>query len=149
MIIGAIALGVAVILTWVMFDSKNSMLGFPCVIFYAVAGGGWYEESTEAWDMEYLMFFSCMGMAIFAALGMWGLHKKGMPLEGEGRWLDEELFMDEGRERRKTEKLATEFYGDDIKEYDDFYPDEMIGKPSKRSQGVQDRARARREKYRS
>ena len=88
---------VAVALTCAMFATKNVMLGFPCVIFWAIAGGQAYTLSVATWDIYYFMFIgSVLGMAIFSALAMYGLRKKDLapPDIGEGKYIDEDGSLD-------------------------------------------------------
>jgi len=94
-------LAITLVLTWVMFQTKNMMLGFPCVMFWAITGGYCYTQSTATWDIWYLLFFaSTFGMTIFCALAMYGLRTKkeeqeeGDQLIDEGG--DETQFIDEG-----------------------------------------------------
>jgi len=94
-------LAIAVALTFVMFLSHQMMLGFPCVIFWAIMGGYCYTQSTATWDIWYFLFFaSAIGMTIFCAFAMYGLRTKkeeateGNQLIDEGK--DETRFIDEG-----------------------------------------------------
>ena len=69
---------IATALTFVMFLSKNSMLGFPCVIFWAIFGAYCFTQSTIPWgDIYFYMFFaSAFGMTTFCALAAFGLREK-------------------------------------------------------------------------
>jgi len=123
-----IALG----LTIAMFHSRNMMLGFPCVIFWAILGGYAYTESTTAWgDWQYYLFFaSAFGMTIFCALAMYALRsKKEEKAEGDE-------YIDEGK--------------DDIRYIDEGSPSEgdnsEESKESKQTKRVRGRAKERREK---
>jgi len=94
-------LAITLVLTWAMFHTKNMMLGFPCVMFWAITGGYCYTQSTTTWDIWYLLFFaSTFGMTIFCAIAMYGLRTKkeeqeeGDQLIDEGK--DETQFIDEG-----------------------------------------------------
>jgi len=64
---------IAVALTWVMFQSKNPMLGFPCTIFWAILAGDAYQQSAATWDIYYFLFFGSAGMAIFSMFAAYGL----------------------------------------------------------------------------
>lgn len=123
---------VAVGLTAIMFISRQSMLGFPCVIFWAIAGGQGYLTSTVTWDIEYFIFFGCMGMTIFSAYAMYGLRERRDSIgeksleQGEGNFVDEK--------------------SDNGKIHDDLPPDSEIDgevRPSRRRQELQQRAAER------
>jgi hypothetical protein len=76
------------------------MLGFPCGIFWAVLGGHAYTLSTAIWDIEYLIFFSSMGMLIFCIFAAYGLRTKKEDLDEGDEYIDEGKddlkFIDEG-----------------------------------------------------
>lgn len=81
-------------LTMAMFHTKSMMLGFPCVIFWAILSGYAYGESTATWDWQYLLFFGSMGMVIFSAIAMYGLREKrdaigDKSMEHETGYIDE------------------------------------------------------------
>ena len=65
-------------LTVAMFATKQSMLGFPCTLFWLILGGYAFTESTTAWgDWQfYLGFGSIAGMAIFTTLVAYVLREK-------------------------------------------------------------------------
>ena len=86
------ALGViAVALTVAMFALRERMLGFPCVIFWAVLGAyAWGEVITPWGDIWFYMFFASFGMVIFSAIAQYGLREK---LDAIG---DEEMELGEG-----------------------------------------------------
>ena len=63
-------------LTIAMFSSKNSLLGFPSLIFWAILSGYSFQQSSTTWDWQYFLFFGSMGMVIFSALAMYGLRTK-------------------------------------------------------------------------
>jgi len=122
MAVGIILIALVILalgLTVVMFATREMMLGFPCVIFWAVLGGYAYTESTTAWgDWQYFLFFASMGMAIFCALAMYGLREKRDTIadeemeRGDGGYIDEEYwgeekdeFEPEKKERRRTREL--------------------------------------------
>jgi len=120
-----------------MFASKQAMLGFPCLIFWAIMGGYCYQESVATWDMYYFTFFGSFGMAIFCAFAAYALRTKKEEL-AEG---DE--FIDEGK--------------DDIKFIDegaseaapliDSYSESDGGKPRRISRGIRERASRRRARW--
>lgn len=87
-----IALGLlAVGLTVAMFVTKQPMLGFACVLFWAVIGGYAYTLSSTPWgDWQFLLSMSClMGMIPFCAFAAFGLRtKKEKKAEGD-QWMDE------------------------------------------------------------
>jgi len=91
---------IPVALTISMFQSKSFMLGFPCLIFWAILSGHFYQLSTTTWDIYYLAFFGSIGMAIFCAFAAYGLRTKkeekqvGDELIDEGK--DTTKFIDEG-----------------------------------------------------
>jgi len=124
----------AIVLTYAMFQSRQSMLGFPCLIFWAIMGGYCYQESTATWDMYYFTFFASFGMAIFCAFAAYGLRtKKEEAAEGD-------LYFDEGGD-------------DDVKFIDEGGKggDTEVGledeKPSRRTREVRDRANRRRTRW--
>ena len=96
----------AIVLTYAMFQSRQSMLGFPCLIFWAIMGGYCYQESTATWDMYYFTFFASFGMAIFCAFAAYGLRTKkeelaeGDPYIDEGK--DDVKFIDDPVSNRRT-----------------------------------------------
>ena len=85
--LGVLPLG----LTIAMFASKNSMLGFPCGIFWGILGGYAYSESIATWDTHYFLFFASMGMVIFTIFAAFALRKRDLdePAEDEGGYIDE------------------------------------------------------------
>ena len=122
-----IALG----LTMAMFHTRNMLLGFPCVIFWAVLGGYAYTESTVAWgDWQYYLFFACaFGMTIFCALSMYALREKRDTIA------DEEMGKGEG-------KFIDESKGEESSGSDNLEESEV----SERTKRVRGRAKKRREK---
>ena len=127
----------AVVLTYGMFQSRSSMLGFPCLIFWAILGGYCYQESTATWDIYYLLFFGSFGMAIFSAFAAFGLRTKKEEL-AEG---DE--FIDEGKEDIKFIDEGGKGGGEDTE--DESGPDGE--KPSRRTRDIRDRANKRRTRW--
>ncbi len=94
----ALALG----LTFTMFISKEIMLGWACVMFWAILGAYSYTLSEATWDIHYFLFFACMfGMVILCALGMNTLRTKkqeeevGEEFSDEGK--DDLHYIDEGK----------------------------------------------------
>ncbi len=123
----------SVALTCAMFATRNSMLGFPCLIFWAILGGDSYQLSAAAWDIYYLVFFASMGMAIFTGYAAFTLRKRDLNAPKKD-WLDSGKFIDEGRSKGDG-NLAEKSEGG--------YIDEETT-PSRRTQDLHDRADARR-----
>lgn len=116
---------ISVALTWAMFQSKSSMLGFPCAIFWAIFGADAYQQSTAVWDIYYLIFFGSFGMVIFTMFAAYGLRtKKEEAKEGD-------LYFDEGGDK-------------DVKFIDEGKDEDDEDKPSKRRAGIRLRADQRR-----
>ncbi len=90
----------AIVLTLAMFLSKQSMLGFPCTIFWAILGGYCYQHSTTTWDIYYLTFFGSIGVAIFCSFAAFALRTKKEELVEGDEYIDEGKddikFIDEG-----------------------------------------------------
>ena len=99
-LIGAIATA----LTWAMFSTRQSMLGFPAAIFWAVFGGDCYIHSTATWDIYFLLAFaSLLGMTFFSIYAAFGLREK------KDTGTDEDEFIDEkggGKEQYYGETKA-------------------------------------------
>ena len=95
---------IAVALTCSLFASKNPMLGFPCLIFWAIFGGQAYLLSTATWDIYYLTFFGGLGMAIFSPFAAYGLRTKKEELAAGEEYIDEGkddvVFIDEHTSKR-------------------------------------------------
>ncbi len=95
----AILGAIAVLLTCVMFLSKQMMLGFPSAMFWAIMAGYCYDQSLVTWDLYYLTFFASMGMVIFCVLAMYGLRTKKEEIKEGDALIDEELdnekYLDE------------------------------------------------------
>ncbi len=101
----AILAFVAVSLTFSMFLTKNMMLGFPCVIFWAVMGADAYTLSTAVWDIYYVMFFACtLGMTVFSALAMYGLR----PRDDVSPAMEEHTYIDE-KNKKETEPQEPDY----------------------------------------
>ncbi len=98
-------LAIAVVLTFTMFHTRQMMLGFPCVIFWAILGGHAYTLSTATWDVYYFLFFaSAFGMTVFCAMAMYGLRESKDTLEEEEKYIDEEKdtsrYIDENQSNK-------------------------------------------------
>ena len=87
-ILAVLALG----LTITMFIAKQSLLGFPSGIFWAISGAYAYQQYATVWDLWYLIFFASMGMLIFTIFAAFALRKKDLA----GPDADEGSFIDEG-----------------------------------------------------
>ena len=124
----------AVVLTYGMFSSRQSMLGFPCLIFWAILGGYCYQQSTVTWDIYYLMFFGSFGMAIFSAFAAYGLRTKKEELE-EG---DE--FIDEGADKDIR-------FIDEVGKKGSDEPVDGEEKPRRISRSIRERAEKRRSRW--
>jgi len=125
--------GIAAGFTATMFISRSSMLGFPCLIFWAIMGGYCYQESATTWDIYYLTFFGAFGMAIFCAFAAYALRTKKEEAE-EG-----DLYFDEGGD--KDVKFIDESgSGTDA-------TDEDGEKPSRRARSIRERANRRRTRW--
>ncbi len=125
---------VAVILTLVMFQSKNSALGFPCAIFWFLFGIQAYTLYAVMWDVYYCIFFaSCIGMTPFSAYIAFGLREKPGTDEVEDEVIQTEEPSDEDKEAGEEATGGVDDYG------------EPIVKSSKRTQALHERAKKRRE----
>ena len=106
MILGVVGF-IAVALTCTMFATKQMMLGFACVIFWAILGGYAYTISVYTWDPYYFIFFASFGMAIFCALAMYALRTKKEEEEEGDEFIDEGKddirYIDEGKEETEGE----------------------------------------------
>lgn len=115
---------IAVALTWAMFSSRQSMLGFPAAIFWLLFGADAYQNSVTMWDMYYFIFFaSSIGMSIFCMFAAYGLREK------KDVGTDEDEYIDETPEREH-------YYGESKKETtggDDLPSDKEMDAPSKPS----------------
>jgi len=110
------------------------MLGFPCLIFWAIMGGYCYQESAATWDLYYMTFFASFGMAIFCAFAAYGLRTPK-----EDKAIGDE-FIDEGKDDIK-------FIDEGKSEADpqiDSYSESDGDKPSRRSRELRERADKRR-----
>ena len=127
-LLGVLA-GIAVLLTCLMFATRQSMLGFACAIFWVITGAQAYTLSTEPWgDIYYYLFFaSAFGMTLFCILASFGLREKYDTIA------DEELERGEGEYISEGEEKTDSF-------------EESETKPSKRTQALRKRAEERRTK---
>ncbi len=121
-------IAIAVALTWIMFQTKSMMLGFPCVIFWAIMGGYCYTMSIYDWDIWYFLFFASFGMAIFSSIAMYGLRTKKEE-EEEG-----DQLIDEGGDKK------IRFIGEDE------FSENEAEETSRQVRTVRDRAERRRTK---
>jgi len=101
-VLGALALG----LTALMFITRSSILGFPCVIFWGLFGAYAYTQSAATWDLYYLLFIaSLLGMVPFTALAAYALR--------EGDVARTQSDIDDGAEREVSEEDYEDgFYGE-------------------------------------
>jgi len=121
---------IAVALTCAMFATRQAMLGFPCLIFWAIMSGYCYQESTATWDLYYLTFFGSIFMGIFCALAAFALRTK----KEESQEGDE--FIDEGK--------------DDVKFIDEGGKSDTGGeedKPRRTARNIRERAERRRARW--
>jgi len=121
----------AVGLTATMFATRQTMLGFPSGLFWAVLGGYIYTQSSTPWgDWQYFLFFASMGMLIFSIFAAFALRtKKGDMEEGD-------TFIDEGP--------------DDLKFVDEGGLDESVesgDKPRRGVRAIRERAEKRRKRW--
>ena len=79
----------ALTLTAAMFLSKQMMLGFPCLIFWAIASGQAYMLSAAVWDIYYFIFWGSIGMAIFSPFASFALRTKKENLQEGDEYIDE------------------------------------------------------------
>ena len=122
LVLGLIPLG----LTATMFVTKERMLGFPCVILWAIFGGYAYTLSAIPWGdiYYYLAIGSLLGMVIFTALSAFALREKRDTLADESMEKGEGKYIDEGKKEDNP-------WGEE-------------GKSSKRTEGIRERAKNRR-----
>ena len=91
------------ILTVVMFFTRNMMLGFPSAIFWGIFGGYAYMQSAETWDWQYILFFASMGMVIFSLFAAFALRRGDLtgPDGDKGKFFDE-VVAKRGKKKAKT-----------------------------------------------
>jgi hypothetical protein len=81
----------AAALTCAMFASRQSMLGFPAAMFWAMFGAYCYQQSTATWDMYFLIAFaSLLGMVFFCMYSAYGLRENN-----DQKGTDEDEYIDE------------------------------------------------------
>ena len=127
---------IAAALTWAMFASRQSMLGFPAAIFWMLFGADAYQNSVMMWDMYYFIFFaSSFGMSIFCMFAAYGLREK------KDVGTDEDEYIDEkggGKEQYYGEtKRESSNSGDDLPSDRDV---DSPAKPSWRTRMIRKRA---------
>lgn len=71
----------ALSLTITMFALRQAMLGFPCGIFWFLAGAYSYSISTHLWTDPYywLFFMFTLGMGLFTIFASFALRKSDIP----------------------------------------------------------------------
>jgi len=121
-------------LTIAMFLSRNMMLGFASAMFWAILGGYAYTLSEATWDIYYLLFFaSAFGMTILCILAAYALRERKDTATDKGEYIDEGKddirYIDEGKGEEGEESGEGKKSG-----------------VSKRTKGVRDRAKERRER---
>ena len=124
-------------LTVAMFLSKSMMLGFPCVIFWAVLGGYAYVESAGAWtDWQFFLAIGCLlGMVPFSAFAAYGLRTKKEDVA------DGDEFIDEGKDDVRFIDEKGNGAGEPVGVGIDT---EDSDRPSRHVQAIRDRAAKRR-----
>jgi len=123
-------------LTIAMFATRQMMLGFPCLIFWSILSGYFYQESTTTWDIYYLLFFGSIFMGIFCAYAAFALRtKKEVAHEGD-------LFFDEGGDN--DVRFIDE--GGSVKS-GDTETDDVSDKPGRRARDIRERAKRRRARW--
>jgi len=90
----------SILLTIGMLWSRRMMFGFPAGILWAVTGGFAYQIYTVTWDMWYITFFACFGMAIFCFIGMYVMRRGD--LSGPDKPKFGEYIDENGRRSRAT-----------------------------------------------
>lgn len=121
---------IAVMLTIAMFATRQMMLGFACVMFWAIFGGYAYTLSTATWDIYYLIFFAgAFGMTTFTAISAFALRERKDNKTDKGEYIDEGKGEDE------------RYLDDEPDRADDLSNDVDI---SERTRAVRERAEARR-----
>ena len=123
---------IAVSLTVVMFATKQAMLGFACVIFWALVGAQAYTLATTDWTdiYFYVAFASLLGMTTFCAFGAFGLREK------------RDSFADEDIDGETTEKA--DGFIDEGNKTDDAFSVDSHSKLSKHTKDLRKRAERRR-----
>ena len=122
----------AIALTYAMFVTRESMLGFPCGIFWGLSGGQAYTLHTTTWDMYYFLFFAAIGMLIFAIFAAFGLREKRDAIGDEEMEQGDDKDLIDGNTKAKASS--------------DIDAPEDKPEVSRVRQGVRERADARRGK---
>ena len=147
----------AVMLTLAMFQSKSSMLGFPCGIFWAILGGYAYTQTASFWpptDIYAFLGIACLlGMLPFSIFAAFGLRTKKEELADGDEFIDEGggdrdvKFIDEPDEYASPAKYKDYYdeYGEVRPKYRRKQVDEEV--INDRSRGVRERAAARRRRF--
>ena len=109
----ALYAGIATILLLVMFVMRNSMLGFPSGMFWAIAGAKAYTLSQTPWgDTFYFMFFASFGMTIFTIFAAYAVNRSDLEgpddLDKGGKFFDEKAESDLGYKQRPTRQQAVQ-----------------------------------------
>lgn len=101
---------IAMGLTCTMFATRQMMLGFACVMFWAILGAYAYTLSTTPWgDIWFYMFFACaFGMTTFCAIAMYGLRERRDTIADEDMELGEGGLIGEGEAEMGDEVLPGE-----------------------------------------
>lgn len=125
-------------LTYAMFHSRNSLLGFPSAIFWAILGAFAYSQSTTPWgDWQYFLFFSSMGMCIFSMYAAYALRKRDLEPK-QPDWDDYDEYSVARSAKRKQG-------GNGHDDTSDLSADiEFEETPSRRVREIRDRASRRR-----
>lgn len=93
----------AVSLTMALFITRESMLGFPCGIFWAILAGFAYNESAATWDLHYFIFFGAIGMCIFTIYAAFAIRRSDLKAPDA----DEEPYYDEMKRDNMGKELKT------------------------------------------
>lgn len=132
--LGALIIGVATLLTCIMFITRERMLGWPSAIFWIIAGGYYYRLVVRPWvDIEYYMFFASAAMTIFCFLAQFALREANNKKTDEDEYVDEvsdtTKYIDEGKEESDVDSEGMP-------------SDESIDRPSRKTSS-RDRRRRR------
>ena len=111
----AILIAGSLTLTYAMFSTRERMLGFPCAIFWMLLSGHAFTLSTVAWgDIEYYLFFSSAGLAIFTMFAAFALKKKDL----DNPDMDSEPMLDEKGNETEVEEPEIDEYEEPFKGYE-------------------------------
>ena len=102
--------GIAVLLTCLMFATRERMLGFPCAIFWIITGAQAYTLSATPWgDIYYYIFIaSALGMTTFCILASFALRERRDTLADEELEKGEGTYVDEAGGGKETDLLSEE-----------------------------------------